>query len=143
MMGQVNSGAHEAGAAAGLSVPTVLVCDDEARLAALTAELLESFGFRGIAVASGTAALEKMAASSSAIQLLLLDVNLTGTASAQDILAQLSASGSKVPVILISGQPRVDAPSTLTSHANVTGYLEKPYAAEKLVSVVREALAAS
>lgn len=143
MMGQHTSAAvREADEQLEASSPTVLVCDDEERLASLTAELLEGFGFRGLAVASGREAIQALSTAKPAIQLLLLDVNLTGEASARDILASLSAAHSTVPVVLISGQPRIDAPTALTSHPNVTGYLEKPYAAEALVGMVRDALSA-
>jgi DNA-binding NtrC family response regulator len=143
MMGQHTSAAvREADEQLEAGSPTVLVCDDEERLASLTAELLEGFGFRGLAVASGREAIQTLSTAKPAIQLLLLDVNLTGEASARDILASLSAAHSSVPVVLISGQPRIDAPRELTSHPNVTGYLEKPYAAEALVGAVRDALTA-
>ncbi|HTM46546.1 MAG TPA: response regulator [Polyangiaceae bacterium] len=126
---------------------TVLVCDDELRLGMLTAELLDGLGYKGIAVGSGGDALRTIAEASPNIGLLLLDVNLARDdggnpgVSAYEILRQLSASKESVPVVLISGQPRQDAPRALTSHPNVVGYLEKPYAVEGLLNAVRAALA--
>jgi CheY-like chemotaxis protein len=118
----------------------VLVCDDETRLATLTAELLEGFGFQTIAVGSGSAAVEKIEAAAPAVSVVLLDVNLSLGGSAAEILEQLAGMGSNLPVVLTSGQPKEDAPIEVTGHPNVIGYLEKPYTADALQQAIRAAL---
>jgi DNA-binding NtrC family response regulator len=118
----------------------VLVCDDEARLASLTAELLEGFGFQSIVVGSGRAAVEAIEAAAPAVSVLLLDVNLSLGGSAAELLERLASTGSRLPVVLSSGQPREDAPVEVTSHPNVIGYLEKPYTADALRLAVQRAL---
>jgi DNA-binding NtrC family response regulator len=141
MMGhQVDAAARDFGTRATASAPVVLVCDDETRLATLTAELLEGFGFQTIAVGSGSAAVEKIEAAAPAVSVVLLDVNLSLGGSAADILEQLTSKGSNLPVVLTSGQPKEDAPVEVTGHPNVIGYLEKPYTADALQQAIRAAL---
>lgn len=137
---QVDAAVRDFGTRATPSSSVVLVCDDEARLATLTAELLEGFGFQTIAVGSGNAAVEKIAAAAPAVSVLLLDVNLSLGGSAVEILEQLASTGSHMPVVLTSGQPKEDAPLEVTSHPNVIGYLEKPYTADALLQAIRGAL---
>jgi len=137
---QVDASARDLGTRAKPTSPVVLVCDDETRLATLTAELLEGFGFQSIAVASGQAALDTIQAGAPEVSVMLLDVHLSLAGSALEILEHLTRTGSRVPVVLISGQPRLDAPLELTTHPNVTRYLEKPYSAEALLGAVKHAL---
>jgi CheY-like chemotaxis protein len=144
MMGHsVDASARDFGTRATPSAPVVLVCDDEARLATLTAELLQGFGFQTIAVGSGSAAVAKIEAAAPAVSVLLLDVNLSLGGSAAEILDQLASTGSHIPVVLTSGQPKEDAPVEVTSHVNVIGYLEKPYTADALLQAIRGALGAT
>jgi CheY-like chemotaxis protein len=146
MMGhQVDAAARDLGTRATPTSPVVLVCDDETRLAALTAELLEGFGFQSLVVGTGRAAVDAIEAAAPAVSVLLLDINLTvGSAatelSAAGILEQLTRAGSRLPVVLSSGQPKEDVPLEITSHPNVIGYLEKPYTADALRTAIQRAL---
>jgi CheY-like chemotaxis protein len=141
MMGHaVDASARDFGTRATPNAPVVLVCDDETRLAALTAELLQGFGFQTIAVGSGDAAVGKIEAAAPAVSVLLLDVNLSLGGSATELLERLASTGSNIPVVLTSGQPKEDVPVEVTSHPNVIGYLEKPYTADALLQAIRGAL---
>lgn len=119
--------------------PTVLICDDEARLARLTAELLEQRGYAVFAVVTAEQALDTLKAAPS-IGALLLDINVS-TACAETVLDRMHASGLSVPVVLTSGHAEEDVPGSLMSDSLVSSYLAKPYAVEDLVAAVREALA--
>jgi len=116
----------------------VLVCDDEGRLAQLTAGLLRHHGFVAEAVSDGAAALER-AAGDPSFEVLLLDLNLDGVSS-REVVGELAERNPDIRVILTSGYAAEDIPDDLMQRPNVAGYLPKPYPVERLVSVVRGAV---
>jgi CheY-like chemotaxis protein len=116
----------------------VLVCDDEGRLAQLTAGLLRHHGFVADAVSDGAAALDR-AAGDPSFQVLLLDLNLDGLSS-REVVGELAARNPEIRIILTSGYAAEDVPDDLMQRSNVAGYLPKPYPVEKLVSAVRGAV---
>jgi CheY-like chemotaxis protein len=120
--------------------PTVLICDDEARLGALTAGLLSDFGFRPVTVGTGGDAIERLTSSEPAIDVVLLDVHLVHGQSAKEVLLAMRANGSKARVVLTSGLAAEDVETALMTDPYVAGYIAKPYAVEALVAVIREAL---
>lgn len=117
---------------------TVLICDDEARLAALTAGLLEDYGFRPITAEQGDRALRLIEGDAS-VRVLLLDVNLSTGLSTRDLLDRLHARSASPRVILTSGLAVEDVPEELIQHSCVAGYLAKPYSVEQLVEAIRSA----
>ena len=119
---------------------TVLICDDESRLANLTAGLLEEFGYGAAAVAQGGEALEWLLRNPGTIRVLLLDVNLTSGMSARELLSRLVKARVKIPVILTSGLAADDVPEGLRRHELVSSYLAKPYTVEELTRAVGVAL---
>jgi CheY-like chemotaxis protein len=119
---------------------TVLICDDEARLAALTAGLLEEYGFDPITAAVGDEALGIVTRASPPVDVLLLDVNLTVGLSAQALLSALEGRRDAPKVILTSGLAEEDVPDDLRRHVRVAGYLAKPYSVEQLVFAIDNAL---
>jgi CheY-like chemotaxis protein len=118
-----------------------LVCDDETRLGDLTAGLLEECGFAAGFVPSAVEAMAYLDAHGDT-KVLLLDVNLSGGKSAQDLLAFLVARPERLRVVLTSGSARQEVRAELTHHPLVVGYLEKPYAEEELTAAITSALAA-
>jgi two-component system cell cycle sensor histidine kinase/response regulator CckA len=118
----------------------VLICDDEARLASLTAGLLREFGYDTLAVGAGEEALELLRSRAGAVGVLLLDVNLAAGVSAQDILRTMKDEGLASPVILTSGFAAEDIPDSLRRHDCVASYLPKPYTVTELVAAIRRAL---
>lgn len=116
----------------------VVVCDDEGRLAQLTAGLLRHHGFVAEAVSEGSKALE-LADAEPGFQVLLLDLNLEGMSSRQ-VVTELGARKPDIRVVLTSGSAPEDVPEDLMNKPNVAGYLPKPYPVERLVEVVREAM---
>jgi PAS domain S-box-containing protein len=116
---------------------TVLVCDDEERLAVLTAALLEQQGYRAL-VASGADSAASVAAAQ-ALDVLVLDVNLA-CSSASAVLERVAERGFRGPTVLTSGYPEEDVPRELLRHPRVTGYVAKPYSVERLVAAIDHAL---
>lgn len=117
----------------------ILICDDESRLAQLTAGLLRHHGFVAEAVADGARALA-VAGEEPGFEVLLLDLTLHGVTSAE-VVRRLRELGSSTRVVLTSGYSPEDVPPALLAEPNVVGYLAKPYPVESLVSAIRAALA--
>jgi CheY-like chemotaxis protein len=124
---------------AGKSV-TVLICDDEPRLATLTAGLLEEYGYRPLTVATGNDALAVVGTANPPIDVLLLDVSLPVGATAHDVLRELDLRKSPIRVILTSGFAAEDIPPAVRSHPIVAAYVAKPYKADDLVTTIRRAI---
>ena len=120
------------------TLPHVLICDDESRLAALMRGLLEQCGYRATAVNSGAGALAAVAAGG--VDALLLDVNLPGEDTAS-ILDELWLKAPTLPVLLSSGYPSDDLEDRIVKAPNVARYLDKPYTIDKLVSVLEDVIA--
>ncbi|HEX7671275.1 MAG TPA: response regulator, partial [Polyangiaceae bacterium] len=120
---------------------TVLICDDEARLGALTAGLLSEFGFAPVTVGNGDEAMLELGRTDIGVDVVLLDVNLTEGPSAGEVLAAMQARRSTARVILTSGLAEEDVSRELLGHPLVVGYVAKPYGVEQLVQSVRTAVA--
>jgi PAS domain S-box-containing protein len=116
---------------------TVLVCDDEERLATLTAALLEQQGYR-VLIASGADSAASVV-EAQRLDVLVLDVNLA-CSSASAVLERLAERGFRGPAVLTSGYPEEDVPKELLRHPRVTGYVAKPYSVERLVAAIDHAL---
>jgi two-component system cell cycle sensor histidine kinase/response regulator CckA len=121
------------------SAETVLVCDDETRLATLTAGLLDQYGYGAVTVTNCEQAIAALGAAEPACHLVLLDVSLPD-GSASKVLEQMRAHGYAQPVILTSGYAEEDVPQELMSDAQVVGYLAKPYSVDRLVEAIRRVL---
>ena len=120
-------------------VQRVLVCDDEDRLAELTASLLRHNGFYAESVPDAKSALARLTAPDQHFDVLLLDLNLRGTTAA-DVVRDVDSRGLDVRVILTSGYASEDVPEELMRQPRVAGYLPKPYPVDGLVASVRRAL---
>ncbi len=119
---------------------TVLICDDEARLGALTAGLLKEYGFSPITVGTGDAALDALDGGDASVDVLLLDVNLSAGQSAREVLTAMTDRGAKARVILTSGLAEEDVDPDLVKHPSVVGYVAKPYGVDQLVQSINRAL---
>ena len=117
----------------------VLVCDDERRLADLTAALLRQFGFFAEAVADGEGAVSA-AVAEPGFDVLILDLNLNGTSSAE-VIRRVRELGCGTRIVLTSGFCAEDVPQALLAEPGVVAYLGKPYPVERLVTTVTDALA--
>ncbi len=116
----------------------VLVCDDERRLAELTAALLRQFGFFAESVADGDRAVSA-ALADPGFDVLILDLNLNGTSSAE-VIRRVRELGRGTRIVLTSGFCPEDVPQALMAAPGVVAYLAKPYPVERLVTTVSDAL---
>jgi PAS domain S-box-containing protein len=116
---------------------TVLVCDDEERLASLTAALLEQQGYRALVASGADSAASVVEAQR--LDVLVLDVNLA-CSSASAVLERVAERGFRGPTVLTSGYAEEDVPRELLRHPRVTGYVAKPYSVERLVAAIDHAL---
>lgn len=115
----------------------IVVCDDEARLASLTAQLLESHGFEAVATTNLAGA--RKALSDASTHAVVLDVHLAGESPSQ-LLEFIAQSHQSVRVLVTSGLGEDDVPDEIRRHPSVIGYVAKPYSVEVMARRLGEAL---
>jgi len=114
----------------------ILIIEDEPRIAAFVARGLESAGYETAIVDDGAAGLT--AALSGDAGLVLLDVGLP-TMDGFEVLRELRARGSSIPVIMLTARTSTrDTVEGLDSGAN--DYVPKPFTFEELLARVRSRL---
>jgi len=114
----------------------ILIVDDEPNITSSFSALLKDHNYRTETAASAEDALRHVERSD--FSLILLDLNLPGE-SGIDFLRQLRSQPGSPHVLVISGQS--DIPTALQAvKLGAIDYLEKPVAAEKLISAVRSAM---
>lgn len=115
---------------------TILLVEDEPRIAAFVSRGLESAGYTTVIVDDGAEGLLRALAGD--IDLVLLDVGLP-TLDGFDVLRQLRAHGSSVPVIMLTARSSTrDTVEGLDAGAN--DYVAKPFTFEELLARVRSRL---
>lgn len=115
---------------------TILLIEDEPRIAAFVSRGLESAGYTTVIVDDGADGLERALADD--IDLVLLDVGLP-TLDGFDVLRQLRAKGSAVPVIMLTARSSTrDTVAGLDAGAN--DYVSKPFTFDELLARVRSRL---
>ncbi|MEZ3159667.1 response regulator transcription factor [Microbacterium sp. BWT-B31] len=114
----------------------ILIVEDEPRIASFVSRGLESAGYATTIVDDGAEALG--AALHGDAQLVLLDVGLP-TMDGFEVLRQLRAHGSTVPVIMLTARSSTrDTVEGLDSGAN--DYVAKPFTFDELLARVRSRL---
>jgi len=114
----------------------ILIVEDEPRIAAFVSRGLESAGYATVIVDDGAEGLERALAGD--IDLVLLDVGLP-TMDGFEVLRQLRAQGSGVPVIMLTARSSTrDTVEGLDAGAN--DYVSKPFTFEELLARVRSRL---
>lgn len=115
---------------------SILVVEDEAKIARLLEIELETEGYRVGIAGSGVEALDKF--NEDQWDLILLDIMLPGL-SGIEVLRRIRSQNAAVPVILLSAKNSVeDKVSGLDLGAN--DYLTKPFQIEELLARIRAAL---
>ena len=115
---------------------TILLVEDEPRIAAFVSRGLESAGYTTVIVDDGAEGLDR--ALGEDIDLVLLDVGLP-TIDGFEVLRQLRARGSAVPVIMLTARSSTrDTVEGLDAGAN--DYVSKPFTFEELLARVRSRL---
>jgi PAS domain S-box-containing protein len=117
----------------------VLVVDDERTVRDVAKTILEAHGLTVLVAASGPEGLETFRARPDSIDLVLLDVTMSGF-DGERTLRELRAVRADVPVILSSGWREQDSASLLAQRGEAD-FLPKPYRAPDLLAKVRAALA--
>ncbi len=111
----------------------ILIVEDEQRIASFIAKGLKAEGHVTVEVADGQAGLDH--ALSGEFDLMVLDIGLPRV-SGFDVLDQLRAQGSRMPVIVLTARDSVtDTVSALDSGAD--DYMSKPFRFAELLARVR------
>ena len=114
-------------------MPSILIADDEPRIATFVEKGLRAAGFATHVVANGTDALHR--ALTDEFDLLVLDVNMPGL-SGFEVLEHLRGSGSVMPVIMLIA--RTDIHDTITGlEGGADDYLGKPFHFDELLARIR------
>jgi two-component system cell cycle sensor histidine kinase/response regulator CckA len=117
---------------------TILLVEDQEEVRSLAKNVLEDCGYRVLAAASASEALESAEAYSGAIHLLLTDVVLPGMSS-RELAGRLIVLRPQIRVLFTSGYTHEAAAlRTILDHG--TAFLPKPYLPEAMAAKVRELL---
>ena len=118
----------------------VLLIDDDPILGPLTIELLQALGHRATWVESYDRGIETLSGPHE-ITIVLLDLQL-GAQRGEALIAQLRATGTNVPPLLIfSAQPMTELRNAANA-IHASGILQKPCNAATIDSAIRAAVAA-
>ena len=112
----------------------VLVVEDDEKLCALLCRALSDDGFRGEPAFDGLTALRRL--SEEPFGAVLLDVGLPGM-DGLEVCARLRASGSSMPVIVVSARGSVEDVFA-GRRAGATDYLLKPFSLQELATRLHE-----
>jgi PAS domain S-box-containing protein len=115
----------------------VLVVDDEETVRAVTAQLLELFGFRVTLARDGREAVALVRARGP-FRFLLLDLTMPHQGGAETF-GELRAVCPGVPVLLMSGHSEQEATAPF-ARGGLAGFLQKPFRAADLLRTVRQLL---
>ena len=117
---------------------TILLAEDEQRLRTIVAMMIEELGATVLTVADGKSALETYFQRKDEIDLVVLDMRMTGLSGASTF-EQLVEFNPQVKVVLSSGvSPEDSLLETLTKHKG--GFIEKPFNLEQLAQVLSAVL---
>jgi two-component system copper resistance phosphate regulon response regulator CusR len=117
-------------------VSSILIAEDEARIASFLEKGLKSAGFTVATVADGRSALNE--ALSGVHDLLLLDLGLPAL-DGLDVLKQLREQGSGMPVIILTA--RDSASDTVAGfEGGANDYVSKPFRFDELLARIRARL---
>ncbi len=115
----------------GPEVPSLLVVEDDNRLARGLSRNLELEGFEVAEVGTGEAALAELAAPSAAYDLAILDIMLPGI-DGLEVCRQLRSQGNDIPILFLTARGS-DADRILGLRLGGDDYLTKPFLVEELV----------
>lgn len=121
-----------------ISMPTILVVEDESHLAIGIKFNLEQEGYQVHVVGDGQAALKALEASDPSISLVVLDLMLPGM-SGYAVCEAIRDMGNTLPIVMLTARTLVeDRIRGFDAGADV--YLQKPFDLDELISVVRSLL---
>jgi FixJ family two-component response regulator len=118
------------------AAPIIFIVDDDPSVRTALARLLLSFGMAARAFDSAEAFLEHARPDAPACA--IIDIHLPGL-SGLDIQRSLSAAGSRLPLIFLTGQG--DIPTAVRAmKGGAADFLTKPFGDEELLAAVRRAV---
>jgi CheY-like chemotaxis protein len=117
---------------------TVLVIDDEPFVCHVAAQILMRTGFKVLTAHSGQEGLETFRARADDIAVVLLDMTMPDI-NGDEAFRELRRIRSDAKVILTSGYHEAEVTEQFPD-AGPTGFVQKPYRAEKLLETLRRAL---
>ncbi|MBI5633204.1 MAG: PAS domain-containing protein [Nitrospirae bacterium] len=120
------------------SASAILVVDDEPQITTLLNEMLSHFGYRVVAAASGSEALDLFRKEKEAITLAILDIQMPGM-SGRDLFKELKALKPGLKVIISSGYDEKVALAGMDA-VSPDGFIKKPFRVELLQKKIREIL---
>jgi two-component system, cell cycle sensor histidine kinase and response regulator CckA len=123
----------------GATTTRVLVVDDDNPTRQTIARMLEAGGFSVVQAASGTEALDRLAAGGDEIDIVLSDVTMPGMTGI-DLSYQIQNLYPGMPVAIVSGDVSELERSIIGRSA--VPFIKKPFHAESLYSAVRDAIRA-
>jgi len=115
----------------------VLIVDDDAGVRDVCTSLLHALGYRAEVASSGSKAIETIAQDGTALQLVLLDLDMPGM-SGEQVLRAVKASQPWLRVLMMSGSPRADLRRCLAAGADAV--LQKPFGLRELDDSMLRAL---
>ena len=115
---------------------TILLVEDEAFVREVTAEVLESAGYRLVVARCGAEALQACR-STQPFDLLLADVVMPGM-SVHELEVEFKISCPQARVLLMTGYPEQIARCEFSGHDQ--GYLAKPFSTRTLLAAIRQVL---
>jgi CheY-like chemotaxis protein len=121
------------------SKPDVLIIDDEPSIAALIELLLNRLGHKVHRCGNGVSGLEYWQAHRDSIRIVILDIvmpRLDGLG----VIAALRSQGGKIPVLIISAVPDLDARQSQYRIYSPVDFLAKPFGPLELQSKVNDLL---
>ena len=117
---------------------TVLIVDDEEVVRNVTRQMLETSGFEVLTAASGREGIEIFKQMKKGIDAILLDLSMPDM-DGREVFRELRQLAPDARVILSSGYSQVSSAVHFPDDA-LSGFLQKPYAPEVLISKVRQVL---
>ena len=119
----------------------ILIVDDEADICELVSGILQDEGYQARSAASAEAGLEGMR--TRLPTLLILDIWLNGSAiDGFKVLERVLADDPDLPVIMISGHGNSET-AVAAIKAGAYDYIEKPFQADRLITMVRRGIEAA
>lgn len=117
---------------------TILLVDDDELVTEVGSEMLEHLGYQVLTASSGTEAVGTIEGKGDAIDLVILDMIMTGMDGVEAFEA-IRAANQDVPVLLCSGS-RMDEQVSQILKRGFDGYIQKPFELKVLSQRVREIL---
>jgi two-component system, cell cycle sensor histidine kinase and response regulator CckA len=122
---------------------TVLIVDDEEGIRDVADRILQDFGFQTLLATDGREALDLMERNASQITAVLMDLSMPHMGG-QEALRRLRESSPDLPVIMMSGYTEESVALQFSdTNPGITAFLQKPFLAEDLIGVIRQAMVAS